>query len=407
MKRILFIGPYPPPFGGIASHLHELLPELVKNGYEINCLDRSPKTEKITTSGITVIRINLRDYLKKHIFQIIHSYLKFTYINKTIKWAEALRNINFAHAIIKIVRARKIEAIFIYEENAMVIPILRKKLGKSTPIGLMIFGEYYSKQNDYVKIKEYMHKVFNNSDVILSSSRFCGNSIKNIFGFEFPVKVVYVGVNEMVYNPLNDGSKIRTELGIPQNAIVFLFLGRMMSEMGLDFLLNVSERLLSLNKDVYLIIAGAKDDLSFLAKDLSEREHRVKYCLNIPIDKKPHFYSACDIFLAPSKEDHACMGVSIKEAMFCAKPVIASTSGGIPEAIEDDVNGYLIPFLNGELDEKKFLHVAKSLVDNPPLRKNMGNKGREKALHLFTNRQTTNHYLEIIKILKQIGWNKN
>ena len=41
MKRILFIGPYPPPYGGIASHLKDLIPGLVKSNYKIVTLSWS------------------------------------------------------------------------------------------------------------------------------------------------------------------------------------------------------------------------------------------------------------------------------------------------------------------------------------------------------------------------------
>ena len=52
------------------------------------------------------------------------------------------------------------------------------------------------------------------------------------------------------------------------------------------------------------------------------------------------------------------MGVSIKEAMACGKPMIASASGGIPEAVEDGVNGFVIPFSEGKLNERIFLEKA-------------------------------------------------
>jgi glycosyltransferase involved in cell wall biosynthesis len=85
--------------------------------------------------------------------------------------------------------------------------------------------------------------------------------------------------------------------------------------------------------------------------------------------------------------------------MACAKPVIASASGGIPEAIENGVNGYLIPIKEGKVDGEAFLHRAKRLLNDPLLRVKMGEKGREKTLNLFTNDQTTQKYLEILGII--------
>jgi glycosyltransferase involved in cell wall biosynthesis len=409
MKKVLFVGPYPPPFGGIASHLHDLLPELVKSDYEVICLNRSFKAQINDSSGIKVISINLRRFLYKNIILILSKFISFIKNNKEITWLESLRIINFSQAIVGIVKKYNVDAIFLYEENALVIPALKTSISKSIPIGLMIFGEYYQKKKSYRKITSYMSTVFKNCDIILSSSRYCGDSISRVFGFNFPVTVVYVGVNEHVYTPKISSKTIRSELKIPQNAIVFFFLGRMNEEMGIDFLLRVADRLLSIHPDIYVILAGAKGNFSILASDMAKREPRVKYCLNIQIDKKPDFYHACDIFLAPTKEGHACMGVSIKEAMACGKPVIASISGGIPEAIEDGINGYLIPFKDGELDEEIFFECASSLVNDSSLRFNMGNKGREKVLQLFSNYQTTKQYLKIMEYFKKnkTKWNKN
>jgi glycosyltransferase involved in cell wall biosynthesis len=90
------------------------------------------------------------------------------------------------------------------------------------------------------------------------------------------------------------------------------------------------------------------------------------------------------------------MGVSIKEAMACGKPVIASTSGGIPEAVEDGINGYLIPIENGRMKDNVFLDRARNLYNESSLRKKMGDKGREIVIEKFTNEKTVKRYLDII-----------
>ena len=400
-KNILFVGSYPPPYGGIASHLYELLPELVKSGYEIICITQSLNDRIINSSGMKTIFLSIRRYFYKNIFSVLRAFVAGINDKKDMKWLEFLRTVTFSRAIIEIVKEQKIDAVFLYEVKALVIPVLRTNFGKSFPIVLMIFGEYYLDPNKFRNMFRYMNNIFSNCDIILSSSQYCANSISRIFGYDFPVRVVYIGVDDQIYLPYKSGKHLRDELGIPITSTVFFFLGRMTKDMGLDFLLRVADRLLSVHSENYLILAGAKGDLSIHAKQLADREPRVKYCLNIPSDKKTDFYNACDIFLAPTMEHHACMGVSIKEALACAKPVIASTSGGIPEAIEDGVNGYLIPFEKGKLDEEVFLKRVKRLVNDPLLRFKMGEKGREKVLKLFTNDKTTQQYLRILDSLNK------
>ena len=41
MKKILIVGPFPPPFGGIASHINDIVPELINDNYKIVTLNYS------------------------------------------------------------------------------------------------------------------------------------------------------------------------------------------------------------------------------------------------------------------------------------------------------------------------------------------------------------------------------
>ena len=68
------------------------------------------------------------------------------------------------------------------------------------------------------------------------------------------------------------------------------------------------------------------------------------------------------------------MGVSIKEAMASSKPIIATKSGGIAEAVLDEETGYLIPHLtNGTIDIKRFaskmILLSKNSLDRRRLEK--------------------------------------
>jgi len=50
-------------------------------------------------------------------------------------------------------------------------------------------------------------------------------------------------------------------------------------------------------------------------------------------------YNACDIYVHPANNEH--LGMSILEAMAVGKPVVAQANGGVPELVEDGVEGFL------------------------------------------------------------------
>ena len=85
------------------------------------------------------------------------------------------------------------------------------------------------------------------------------------------------------------------------------------------------------------------------------------------------------------------MGLAIKEAMACGKPVIACDIGGIPEAVDHGVTGLLIPTENAD---SLALSVSE-LLEDPNQRQLMGQNGRLRAADLFSV-EKTNQRLESI-----------
>jgi glycosyltransferase involved in cell wall biosynthesis len=61
----------------------------------------------------------------------------------------------------------------------------------------------------------------------------------------------------------------------------------------------------------------------------------------IPHDRMPDLYSGYGFFVAPSRVE--AQGVAMCEAMACGLPVIATRVGGIPEFVDDGVEGFLVP----------------------------------------------------------------
>lgn len=79
--------------------------------------------------------------------------------------------------------------------------------------------------------------------------------------------------------------------------------------------------------------------------------------------------SVADVFLMPSAQES--FGLAALEAMACEVPVIASNAGGLPEIVNDGVNGYVCDL--DALDEMAS-HVVR-LLDDETMRRAMGRRG--------------------------------
>lgn len=100
------------------------------------------------------------------------------------------------------------------------------------------------------------------------------------------------------------------------------------------------------------------------------------------------YYAALDVLVFPSRTE--ALGSSLLEAMSFGVPVVASSTGGIPEVVEPQVNGLLHPV--DDLD-RLVEHIVR-LADNAELRRELGRHARETASRLSAGRMART-YLEL------------
>jgi len=398
-NKILFIGAFPPPFGGIASHLNSVLPLLTDKGYKISVFSPGNVNSTKLIGNISIMYIKYTWIYISHMFSVIFNAIKYWHLKLDLNLLLFMKSIALAVFYSKHINEKKIDQVFIYQiSNTYFIPIINEMLLKPTPIHIMIFGAFNLKPKYYINHQNYIYSIFNNSTTILSSSKHCAKSVKNILNFDFEVGVNFVGVENYMFEELiNESFNFKTKFQIKKDSFVILYFARMTKIMGLQFLIDIHNEILQINENIIILIAGAEGDLSKKALDLSINNNRIKYYSNIPFSEKQTIYDNCDLIIAPTLEKHACMGVTIKEAMACRKPIIASDSGGIPEAIIDGEEGFIVPIKNNKIPKNIFVDKIRQLYDDPILRKEMGEKGKKRALKLFTNKASAETYVNIIE----------
>lgn len=193
----------------------------------------------------------------------------------------------------------------------------------------------------------------------------------------------------VIYNPISlerfdTGHSLRAELELAESDVVVAFLGQIREFKGVADFIAMARKITAPN--ARFLIAGecrnpdkfpgsySPDDLVRLA----EGDPRIRY-IGYRKDVE-NVYHTADIVVVPSRWQEP-LGLINLEAGACRKPVVATRVGGIPEVIEEGVNGYLVE--PGDVD--RMADRVASLIADPTLRSRMGDAGRSLVEQNYTS----------------------
>lgn len=191
-----------------------------------------------------------------------------------------------------------------------------------------------------------------------------------------------VNLKRFTFNP-KARDDIRKSLGIPNDAVTFIFLGRLNRDKGLLDLANAFERIALRDPRVQLMIVGFDDGgldqrVVNLGEKFGGRVHRVTFT-----DHPESYLSAGDVLCLPSYREG--FPAVLIEAAAIGLPVIASRIYGITDAVIEGVTGILHqPRAEGELAEAMQL-----LASDERLRRKMGDAARKRVAEKFSEDRVT------------------
>ena len=182
-------------------------------------------------------------------------------------------------------------------------------------------------------------------------------------------------VNAEILRWADASSKLPVPPEFPQGQVI-LTVGRWSAAeryKGADDLIEAIAQLQAGSPELRLVAVGGGDDLPRLRKLASDCgvANRVTFLEGLTREQIAACYARCEVFALPSTGEG--FGLVFLEAMAFAKPVIGADSGGIPDLIENGVNGMLIP----PRDRERLAEALKILLADAPLRARLGNQGAE------------------------------
>lgn len=183
---------------------------------------------------------------------------------------------------------------------------------------------------------------------------------------------------------------LRQELGIPEDAVVVLFLGRMNRDKGVLDLARAYADLAVKNQGLWLLAVGPDEEkiqanVAAICAEVSSRTRLLGFT-----DQPERFMVAADIFALPSYREG--FGSSVIEAAACGVPSVCSRIYGLTDAVVDGVTGVL----HTPADVTDIKIRLEQLLD-PSLRERLGEAARNRAVNEFSQQRLTDGMLSFIE----------
>jgi glycosyltransferase involved in cell wall biosynthesis len=185
-------------------------------------------------------------------------------------------------------------------------------------------------------------------------------------------RVVPNGIDPQVFQPLPQLNYFRRRHKLEQ-AVVYLFLGRIDAGKGLDLLLPAFKKLLQVSGTAHLVLAGAnergyEEEVRHLAEELGLASHLTLTGLITGQDKLAALQDA-DVFVLPSRSEG--LSIAMLEAMYMGLPVVVTDRVGLWRQVEKNRCGLVVPY-----DEDSLAGALKRMAAAPD-RRAMGQRGRQ------------------------------
>lgn len=399
MHIVLSSRHYPPETGrgGLGTYTYHLAHALVEAGHHVVVVSNSPASTVEELDGrVRVVKFEFR---WQH-----HWFLKRT--RNAVRYSFIL-----ARTLRKLHRQQPIDVVHFPDllgEGAAYLmrPGVPVVIRTAMPIGSLEAGNDDSwKRSSLDRIDEWMAAGLESfalrraHSLVTPSAWMARELTRSHPGLPQP-RIVSNGTDLELFRP-RPRDEARTNAGIPQDALVYLYAGPLEFRKGVHLLPRAFEIVSRQHPEAMLVIAGG-DHLTapgsgsmrrWLEIQVESREidERTLFLGTVAADRMPEIYAIADVLVAPTRGE--AFGNVIMEALACGLPVITTSEGGQAELVIHGETGVLIPPGNPEALAEGMLGVA----EDAETRRAAGRDARTEALARFDRKLMAQRFTAVYR----------
>ncbi len=326
MRVGIFTESYPPLINGVSTSIQTLMAHLEQAGHDVFVFtSRYPR---------------YRDE-RKGIF-------RYPSVNAIVE-PDYVLPITFSPRISRIIPTLKLD--IVHSHSPFFLGLLARRVARS--LGLPHVATNHTLYTEYAHylplptvaatrwlLVRWMRDFYNSCDRVLAPSHLTQRVLEG-YGVRTSVSVVPTAIPAPPY-VLQRPPETKHEFGLPPDARLLLYVGRLAPEKNLDLLLRAFALVAAKTNDTYLILAGSgksRGALESRARSLGIHR-RTRFAGFLGRTKLDPLYQASDLFLFPSKTE--TQGLAVGEALAAGLPCVVVNAGGAPESVRDGVDGFLV-----------------------------------------------------------------
>lgn len=214
-------------------------------------------------------------------------------------------------------------------------------------------------------------------DVWIAASRLIAGMLEKDGMAPERIHVVHEGVSVSKIDKI-DRIDAHAMFFLPHNAPIVGNVAALVPHKGQRHLVAAAARVIREVPDARFVILGEgelREPLERQIKELGLERHVILAGFRPDVIG---LIKSFDVFVMSSITEG--LGTSILDAMACAKPVVGTRAGGIPEAVRDEETGLLVP----THDEGALAAAIIRVLKDPPLAARLGASGRQRAAEYFS-----------------------